>query len=278
IEDIWNKRDRDYNIRCLVKRLHRIDKQMSARAREQFAAFLPDGDVAKYARGLTVALRQDFVAAMKLLRDLSFQDLLENYERARDSFLRAIETEDVVTSEWVMRDGAGKEMKPEDYLAAFSRFVRENRDHIAAIRVLLDRPRDWSGSALTELRMKLTATSPRFAEDQLRKAHEIQYHRALVDIISMVKHAADEQAPLLTAPERVERALVKVTAGKKFSPEQQQWIDRIGDHLRVSLSIDASDFDMIPIFSDRGGLRVARRLFGGQLDALLGELNEAIAA
>ena len=177
-----------------------------------------------------------------------------------------------------MRDGAGNEMKPEDYLAAFARFVRENHDHIAAIRVLLDRPRDWSGAALTELRVKLTATSPRFSEDQLRKAHEIQYHRDLVDIISMVKHAADEQAPLLTAAERVERALVKVTAGKQFSPEQQQWLDRIGNHLQVSLSVDASDFDMIPIFSDRGGLRVARRVFGGQLDALLGELNEAIAA
>src|SRR5262249_47816456 len=153
--------------------------------REQFAAYIPDGDVATYARELTAVLKQDFVASMKLLRDPSFQDLLENYERARDSFLRAIETEDVVTSEWLGRDGAGNEMKPEDYLTAFARFIRENRNHIAAIRTLLDRPRDWSGSALTELRVKLTATSPRFTEDQLRKAYEMQYHRSLVDIISM---------------------------------------------------------------------------------------------
>jgi type I restriction enzyme, R subunit len=31
IEDIWANRDRTYNIRCLVKRLQRIDKEMSAR-------------------------------------------------------------------------------------------------------------------------------------------------------------------------------------------------------------------------------------------------------
>ena len=278
IEDIWSNRDRDYNVRCLVKRLHRIDKQMSARAREQFAGYIPDGNVAGYARSLTSALQRDFVAAMKLLLNSSFQDLLVNYERARDSFLRAIETEDVVTSEWLVRDGAGNELKPEDYLAAFSRFVRENQDHIAAIRILLDRPREWSGGALAELRAKLTATSPRFTEDQLRKAHEVQYHRSLVDIISMVKHAVDEQTPLLTAGERVTRALAKVTAGKTFSPEQQQWLDRVGDHLQANLSIDAADFDVIPIFADRGGLRVARRVFGGQLEALIGELNEAIAA
>jgi type I restriction enzyme R subunit len=278
IEDIWNNRDRDYSVVCLVKRLHRIDKGMSAKAREQFAAFVPDGDVARYARGLTAALRRDFVTTMELLRDASFQDLLVNYERARDSFLRAIETEDVVTSQWLPRDGAGNEMKPADYLAAFARFVRENRDHIAAIRVLLDRPREWSGAALAELRTKLTATSPRFTEDRLRKVHELQYHRALVDIISMVKHAADEQAPLLTAAERVKRALANVTAGKTFSPEQQQWLERIGRHLEANLSIDAADFDVIPVFADRGGLGAARRVFGKQLHTLIGQLNEAIAA
>src|ERR1051326_2466964 len=32
IADIWNNRDRAYNIRCLVKRLQRIDKEMSGEA------------------------------------------------------------------------------------------------------------------------------------------------------------------------------------------------------------------------------------------------------
>src|SRR5262249_61544772 len=34
IEDIWANRDRDYNVRCLVKRLQRIDKEMSVDARD----------------------------------------------------------------------------------------------------------------------------------------------------------------------------------------------------------------------------------------------------
>src|SRR4029078_6195958 len=32
IEDIWANRDRDYNIRCLVRRLQRIDKEMAGDA------------------------------------------------------------------------------------------------------------------------------------------------------------------------------------------------------------------------------------------------------
>src|SRR5438132_1403053 len=35
IEAIWQNRDRPYNVRCLVKRLQRIDKEMSGEARDQ---------------------------------------------------------------------------------------------------------------------------------------------------------------------------------------------------------------------------------------------------
>jgi type I restriction enzyme R subunit len=93
IEDIWQNRDRDYNIRRLVKRLHRIDKQMSAEAREMFAAYIPAGDLAKYAKELPAQLRKNFTGAMTLLRDLAFQDLLMNYPRAPHTFLIAYETQ-----------------------------------------------------------------------------------------------------------------------------------------------------------------------------------------
>jgi len=76
IEDIWNNRDRDYNTRCLVKRLRRIEKEMSAEARDEFAAFIPEGDVGRFATELPRRLAQDFTETMKLLRDPRFQDLL----------------------------------------------------------------------------------------------------------------------------------------------------------------------------------------------------------
>ena len=40
IENIWANRDREYNVRCLGKRLQRIDKEMHGDARQDFAAFL----------------------------------------------------------------------------------------------------------------------------------------------------------------------------------------------------------------------------------------------
>src|SRR6185295_16744271 len=59
IEDIWNNRDRDYNTRCLVKRLRRIEKEMSSEARNLFAAYIPDGDIGRFATELPRRLAQD---------------------------------------------------------------------------------------------------------------------------------------------------------------------------------------------------------------------------
>ncbi len=121
----------------------------------------------------------------------------------------------------MLRDSDGKDYKPEDYLAAFSRFVQENEDKITAIRILLDRPSDWSATALTELRQKLAATRQRFTVDNLQRAHELRHRKALVDIISMVKHAAREESPLLTSAERAARAFQKVTQARRSRPSSR---------------------------------------------------------
>ncbi len=155
IEDIWSNQDRDYNIRCLVRRLHRIDKEMSGEARDHFAAYIPNGDVTGYAKGLANQLQRDFTAQMSLLRHPDFQDLLVNYPRATRTFIVAYETQDEVTSQWLVRDSQGKEYKPEDYLSAFARFVKENPAKVEAIEILLNRPKQWSTLALNELRLTI---------------------------------------------------------------------------------------------------------------------------
>ena len=279
IGDVWANRDRDYNIRCLVKRLQRIDKEMAGEAREQFAAFgIANGDLGRYARELAENLRRDLTGTMALLRDPSFQELLVTYKRPPRSFIRAEAYEDQVSSEWLVRDAAGREYKPEDYLEAFGRFVRENSSQVAAIQILLNRPQGWGTEALAELKDKLLTAPERFSVDALEKAHRLCYHKALVDIISMVKHASREQEPLMTAEERVARAFDSLTRGREFSLAQQRWLERIRDHLIANLSIDEADFENVPVLQTAGGWGNANRAFKGSLLTLLTAFNEAIAA
>jgi type I restriction enzyme, R subunit len=76
----------------------------------------------------------------------------------------------------------------------------------------------------------------------------------------MVKQAADEHSPLLTAEQRVDKAMADVMKGNEFSDEQLEWLQRLRTHLVENLSVDDEDFNVVPLFSRPGGLGGAKGL------------------
>ncbi len=278
IEEVWQNRDRAYNTRRLVKRLQRIAKEMSGDAAELFARFIPDGDMGRFAEDLPNLLREAFTDTMRILRDADFQKLLIDHPRGGRTFIVAPGVTDTVSSELLIRSGTGKDYKPSEYLEAFASFVHEHQDQVEAIRVLLNRPRDWGAAPLTELRQALTQAPEHFTEANLQRAFDVAYSKALVDIISMVKHAAVDTSPLLTAEERVNQAVDRVTSGRELSVAEAKWMEYIRQHLVANLSIEREDFEAIPVLSDHGGWGRANRVFEGRLADLLKELNEELVA
>jgi type I restriction enzyme R subunit len=272
IEAIHNNQDTDYNVKVLVKRLLRIAKNISAEGREQFATLLREPDIADFAKSLPDRLREDWSGTMQFLRSSAFLEFVENYPRAKKVFLVAGGVEDFVVSEHLFRTADGRDVKPEDYLAAFERYVRDNPDQVEAIRILLGRPADFRTGHLNELRSKLAARPERFTEPNLRRA----YQNHLADIISIVRHAAPRE-PLLTAEQRVDRTMDRLRAGKAFTPEQERWLELIRAHLIENLVIERPDFNSVP-FSRRGGWKPADRAFDDRLADLLAQINEAMAA
>jgi type I restriction enzyme R subunit len=270
VNAIYNNQDRDYNVRALVKRLRRIEKNISAEGREQFSQFIPEADIGAFAESLPTMINRDWAGVMKILRSPKFQDLMENYPRAPRTFVVAYNAEDTVTSDYIFRTNDGRELKPQDYLLAFERFVRENPDHIEALNILLSKPSGFHTKELTELRKKLESRPERYTESNLRRA----YHNELADIISIIRHAATGEE-LLSAEQRVDRAMSKVKEGRRFTPEQEQWLQYIRDHLVRNLVVDEPDFKFIP-FSRHGGWEKANLVFDGKLAPLLETINVAM--
>lgn len=275
IENIWNNVERDYNIKRLIKRLRRIAETMSAKARKDFSAYIPDGDIAKFADNLREALKNQFLQTMGILRNKDFQHLLVNYDRAKSPFLIAYDNVDSVVSEPLFKYNDNN-LKPTEYLAAFSKFVHENKSKIEALSILFSNPRKWNTKALKEIRQIMKMNS--FDEDQVRKAYEISGRKAMADIISMLKNADDETNPLLTAEERVNRAIETLTKGHTFTPEQLEWLGYIREHLVVNMAIDKENFDLVPVLERHGGLAKARKIFGDELDKIIEEINYNLAA
>jgi type I restriction enzyme, R subunit len=113
--------------------------------------------------------------------------------------------------------------------------------------------------------------------EKLQRAHRAKGFNALADVISIVKHASAVQSPLLTAEERVNRAVDKFIASHKLTPEQMQWLSLVREHLVKNLSMDEEDFDLTPLLEMRGGKAKAKKVFA-DLPRLVLELNEAVAA
>lgn len=272
IESIYNNEARDYNVRVLVKRLQRIAKDITGAGREMFKRFIPNGDIAAFARQLPTALDEQWAETIGILRHPDFQSLLLNYPRATTPFLVAEGVEDYVTSGHLIRTADGRSVRPEDYLNAFQRFIRSNKAEIEAIRILLERPADWRTDVLYDLRQKLETQPEGFTVERLRQA----YHHELADIISMVKHAARGE-PLRSAQERVDRALARVAAGQSLSAQQQQWLGLIRNHLIENLTIDRDDFSLYTFTIAGATWHRVNHDFDGQLDDFLHQINQAVA-
>lgn len=219
---------------------------------------------------------ESFTSVMDLLRNEQFQKLLVDYERAKKVFLVGYEVQDEVSSMILFEAEGRYGLQPVDYLLAFSEFVKRKENEIAAIAILLNKPKDWNTNALNELRQKLKENN--FDEANLRKAHKIVYHKDTVDIISMVKHAAKETEPLLSPEERVNQAILKVIAGKKLNEEQLKWMEYIKEHLKYNMTLDEEDLQELPVFADRGGLNKFKKVFSNNYQNLIQEINSFIAA
>ncbi len=273
VEEIYNNQNVDYNTKALIKRLQRVAKNISAEGRKMMAAFIAQGDIGKFARDLQNNLQNDWAGTMKILRDANFLALLENYPRPPHTVLVAHEAVDTVTSEYLFRTTDGRALKPQDYIEAFSQFVKENRVQIEALRVLLDRPSEWNTNVLIDLRQKLQTRPEHFTEENLRRA----YQHELADIISIIHHAAENE-PLMSAEERVNKAIRKVLGDRTLTAEQNKWLDLIRRHLIRNLTIDEGDFELLEFEQIGATWKRVDESFSGALKEILVRLNEAVAA
>lgn len=273
IENIWNNERRDYYVKVLIKRLRRIDKEITGDGRVKFLEFTKGLDLSVFAEQLNGLLSSNFTGTMDLLRNDDFQDFLLRYPRPNREFVIATGVVDTVSSERLIRY-KDRDLRPADYLEEFHRFVTENRDQIEALKILLDKPEGWSTEALRELRSALRMAQ--FPEERIRDAVTIARHKALADVISMVKNAADGTTPLFTAEERINVAISRVTGAMELTEHQQDWLEYIRQHLVANLTIEAEDFELDPFFA-RGGFARADQTFGGKLRDLLLQLNQAVA-
>jgi len=178
--------------------------------------------------------------------------------------------------------GYGKAQKPDDYLRAFSDFIKAQGNQIPALVTVLTRPRELTRAQLRELVLALDRAG--FTETNLASAwRELTSQDIAARIVGYIRQAAIGDA-LVPYAERVDRALQHLLThppgGKPWSTPQRDWLKRIAAQTKANVLVDRAALDDPDLIFKRegGGFNRLDKVFNGQLQPVLEAFNDALWA
>jgi len=171
----------------------------------------------------------------------------------------------------------------------FEEFIEENKDELTALQIIYSKPfasRQLTYDAIKQLAeairkppYNLTPELLWMAYEQLEKSKVkgAGPQKLLTNIVSLVKFAIGVVDVLQPFSETVNQRFndwlgQQENQGRRFTPEQLEWLDMIKEHIATSLTIGIEDFENVP-FNQKGGAIKANKLFGQELNKILEELN-----
>ena len=167
--------------------------------------------------------------------------------------------------------GYGDNERPEDYLDAFSVFVKTNMNEIAAINIVCTRPKDLTREELKSLRLTLDREG--FTTQQLNTAiSQMTNEEIAADIISLIRRYAIGSV-LISHEARIRKAVEKLVKAHKFSKQEMNWIKRMETYLMNESVLNVKIFDEDVRFKEQGGFKKIDKVFQNQLENIVLELN-----
>jgi len=258
------------------------DRQWHA-ARDAVGAETPSQqDVDDAARRLLEAAVEPLATNPKLRERLI--DVRRSYEQAIDEV-----SKDVVAEAGYSADAA---QRAKAIVRSFQEFIDKNKDDVTALQILYSRPyrQRLTFKNIKDLAYAIARPPYNLTPERVWQAYgALEKSRVrgaggqvLTDLVSLVRFELQQDTELVPFPALVDQRFEEwlrrqEAAGRTFTREQRQWLEAIKDHVATSLTITRDDFDLNP-FVERGGLGKAAALFGRDLDPLLEEITEVLAA
>ncbi len=227
---------------------------------EQVAG-MPVVEIVPYLRDRPPAAAADWFKARRELAQL-----LDRRDGGRRPMLVSSHVDELVS----IGQGYGDAEKPEDYLESFAEFLNNNINEIPALMVVMQRPRELTREQLKEVRLALDLAG--YSEVNLQTAwRQTTNEDIAASIIGFIRKAAIGDA-LVPYGDRVDRAMKHILARQAWTPPQRQWLERIGKQLRQEYIVDRAALDA-GAFRSQGGFKRIDKIFDGQLEAILTEIN-----
>ncbi len=219
----------------------------------------------------------------------TLNDYLENVRREHEQIIDHINIDAVTKSEW---DKTSTD-KAQTIIRDFEAYLEANKDEIKALSIFYDQPyqrRDITFKMIKEIKEKIKLEKPTLAPAYVWNAYaaveEVKSEQPkdeLTALVSLIRRACGIDGQLQpydkTINKNFQQWILQQNAGQhnRFTPEQMDWLRMIKEHIVGSYHLDLDDLDYTP-FDAQGGKGKMYQLFGPEMNNIIDELNEVLAA
>ena len=215
--------------------------------------------------------------------------LLDGIRRDKEQTIDHDNLDKLVAAEW---SGDAKQ-NAQDLTKDFAAYLEEHRDQIEALTIFYSQPARRSQITYAMIKAVFDAIKtdrPKLAPLRVWRAYALlDEHKGadpaneLIALVALIRRVCGIDAKLAPYADMVRRNFQTWIlkrhsgAGEKFTGEQLEWLHMIRDHIAASVHLDRDDLEMAP-FDAKGGMGRMYQLFGEQMDAVIDEMNGALAA
>ena len=172
-----------------------------------------------------------------------------------------------------IKRGYGEAIKPADYIKEFTKFVKENTNKIAALKLVVQRPSALTRKQLRELQLNLAEKG--YREQDLKIAYKAATNADIAaNIIGFIRQAALGD-PLKPYDQRVDEAVNQILSSREWSRPQQQWLQRIASQMKKEIVVDKDALNKAQ-FREMGGFNRLNKIFNGELSQILENMTDLV--
>lgn len=234
-------------------------------------------------------VQEDLVRTAAATFNGELNNYIENVRREHEQIIDSVNIDSVTKSEW---DKSSIE-NAEIILNDFKVYLELHKDEIKALSIFYNQPynrREITFNMIKEVMDKLRLDKPLLAPVSVWNAYatveEVKSECPkddLTALVSLIRRACGIDSELTSYDKTIETNfknwIFKQNAGQhnRFTQEQMDWLRLIKDHIVSSYHIEIDDLDFTP-FDSKGGRGKMFQLFGNEMNDIINELNEVLAA
>ena len=215
-------------------------------------------------------------------------EYIENVRKLHEQIIDIINQDKVLRSEW---DSFTKD-KAEEVVKNFQDYIESHKDEIIALSIFYGQP--YRRKELTfrmikdlldKLKLEKPLLAPHYVWDAYSHLEDVKAKspkNELIALVSLIRKVIGIDDTLTPFDKKVDKnfqdwVFAKQAGALKFTDDQMKWLRMLKEHITYSFRIELRDLDYNP-FDTQGGIGKMNALFGDQMQNIIDELNEALAA